>query len=125
MTFHAVCVLQGLLGLVTLAQVERSWMLAFARWNALRQLKGAKAMKFEQYEYTIGSHFLSALINGDTSGLSDAEEKELDEWLESLGHSDGHWATTDDHDEFGRCDVTDLRSSVETVVYNEVINETT
>jgi len=42
MTFHAVCVLQGLLGLVTLAQVERSWMLAFARWNALRQLKGRK-----------------------------------------------------------------------------------
>src|SRR6185503_12475563 len=87
--------------------------------------KGAKAMKFEQYEYTIGPHFLSALINGDTSGLSDVEEKELDEWLESLGHSDGHWATTDDHDEFGRCDVTNLRGSVETVVYNEVINETT
>jgi hypothetical protein len=77
-------------------------------------------MKFTQYEYTVSSHFLSALINGDVTGLSDEEECELDEWLESLEHGEGHWSTTEEHDEFGLCEVTGLRSQVERVIYNEV-----
>lgn len=31
--------------------------------------------------YILPAHWASALINGDTSGMEDAEEKELDDWL--------------------------------------------
>lgn len=32
--------------------------------------------------YILPAHFASALVNDDRSGLSDEDEKELDEWLE-------------------------------------------
>ena len=34
-------------------------------------------------EYTLPAHWSSALINADTSGMTDEEESELDSWLES------------------------------------------
>lgn len=33
--------------------------------------------------YTLPAHWASALINGDTSGMEDAEEKEMDVWLDA------------------------------------------
>lgn len=41
-------------------------------------------MKFTEYEYTIPAHMLCAIEYGDTSGLSDQDEKALDKFLESL-----------------------------------------
>lgn len=41
-------------------------------------------MKFTEYEYTIPAHMLCAIEYGDTSGLSDEDEKALDKFLESL-----------------------------------------
>lgn len=79
-------------------------------------------MKFEQYEYRVGAHFLSALFNGDTSGLSDEEERELAAWEASVrGETGGagHWATLDDDDatDFTVCDVTGMGSDTRRVAY--------
>lgn len=38
-------------------------------------------MKFT--EYTLPAHWASALINADTSGMTDEEEQELTQWLEA------------------------------------------
>lgn len=36
------------------------------------------------YKYTLGQQFTSAIVNGDYSGLSDSEENQLNEFIESL-----------------------------------------
>lgn len=69
--------------------------------------------KWDFYDFKIGSHFLSALVNGDTSGLSDDEESELDTWIESQNlPQPGHWSVTNDEDEFGRDEITGKRGAV-------------
>jgi hypothetical protein len=78
-------------------------------------------MKFQTHEYDIGAHFLSALIDGDASGLDDNEETALDAWeadiRAELGAT-GFWTTVDGHDnEFSRCDITGLRSDTSRVAY--------
>lgn len=35
-------------------------------------------------EYTLPSYWASALVNADTSGLTDKEESELNQWLEDV-----------------------------------------
>lgn len=78
-------------------------------------------MEFEAHEYWIGSHFLSALINGDVTGLSDEEFPPFDRWetgVRVAAGGLGHWATVNDEtDEFGQCDVTGLRGPVSKVAY--------
>lgn len=57
--------------------------------------------------YRIAAHFLPAIINGDTTGLEDGEEKELDEFLERVGA--GVWACdSDELLEFVQDEVTGL-----------------
>lgn len=64
-------------------------------------------MRFTTEEYTVGEHFLGAIINGDFSGLNGAEEEELDVWLRSTETARGHWSTVDDsRNEFTRCEIT-------------------
>jgi len=41
-----------------------------------------------EYEYTIPAYMLCAIEYGDTSGLSDSDEKALDDFLESLPKGD-------------------------------------
>lgn len=74
-------------------------------------------MNFEPMDYTLGAHFLSALVNGDETGLSDEESQQLTDFLTGTHEQrgEGHWATTDDADEFGRCEITGLRGNVERV----------
>lgn len=48
---------------------------------------------WDYYEFSIGEHFVSAIINGDYSGLNDEEEKQLDEFL--LDFPVGHWGYED------------------------------
>ena len=66
------------------------------------------------YNYTIGSHFLSAIINADCSGLTDEDERQLDDFLANLPPAavGGVWELQDDEYEtdFARCEVTDLMS---------------
>lgn len=69
-------------------------------------------MQFDSYTYTIGAHFLPAIINGDESGLDDSESAQLAAFIDALpGH--GHWSCDDaDGFDFARCDITDLTSAV-------------
>lgn len=77
--------------------------------------------KFEAHEYEIGEHLLPALINGDFTGLSDADAREFDVWetnARTAAGGIGHWTTIDGRaDAFGRCDVTGLRGATERVAY--------
>ena len=69
-------------------------------------------MKFETYEYTLGDWWACALINGDETGLSDAESEQLDAWIASQTwagkayHFDGF--SEEDSQGFCRDDVTGL-----------------
>ena len=82
-------------------------------------------MKFDYIEVTIGSHFLCALINADSSGLDDDEDTQLANWEADIimtasacaAIGPGHWSYGHGTDEFGLCDVTGLRGDVETVRY--------
>jgi hypothetical protein len=48
-------------------------------------------MKFDHYEYAICSHWVSAIINDDYTGLADDEEKTLRKWLTANEQRGGHW----------------------------------
>ena len=60
-------------------------------------------------EYQVGIYFLSALINGDHSGLEPEDDKKLLKWLDSENPTNGHWHY-DPYAEifFDRCDITHL-----------------
>ena len=68
----------------------------------------------DYYTFTIASHYASALINGDYTGLEDNEEKELNDFLAHLEREYGNsnLVLTDyyEHNEpdFNRDDVTNL-----------------
>ena len=84
-------------------------------------------MEWDHYEFRIAEHYLSALINADTSGMDDAEERQFNEWVESAqsgiceGFTVGHWCDVDGSGEdWGRCDVTGLfamRCTVRLMIY--------
>ena len=57
-------------------------------------------------DFTVSSHFLSALINDDYSGLEDKEENQLTQWLESLDLPKGHWGYAEDSENFKTCEIT-------------------
>lgn len=73
----------------------------------------------DYYKYTVATHFLSAIINSDCSGLTDEDERQLDAFLDNLPHDavNGSWdygapfAGT----EFARCDICDLHAECMTV----------
>jgi len=68
----------------------------------------------QTYIFTIASHYASALVNGDYSGLEDNEEKELNNFLAYLEREYGtsNLVLTDYYAEneadFNRDDVTNL-----------------
>ena len=75
-------------------------------------------MQFDTYTYTIGAHFLPALINADDSGLSDDESRALLAFELDLP-GDGHWSADDtDSSEFARCDVTGTMGAVVVCQYH-------
>jgi hypothetical protein len=66
------------------------------------------------YEYTLGQHWLSALINSDFSGLEDSEIKALDLFTESLPQHPpayGIWDVIDESPDFARCEISGLHDS--------------
>lgn len=83
-------------------------------------------MKWESHDFTVGANFLPALINGDYTGLSDAEEAELDAFLddERFTGVSGHWADTSvgSDDFFGRCDISNWKRSVYMVSFVFPVN---
>lgn len=80
------------------------------------------ALNWDWFEYRIGSHYLSALINDDESGLEDNEAREFSEWCaaqsenaQAQGFTVGHWTDIENTENFARCDVTGLLGDVVTV----------
>lgn len=69
-------------------------------------------MKFDYYTYEIGSHYASAIINGDYSGLIDSDIKELDLFMSNLPVKNGHFDIVDYDGEgfFSRCEISGLYS---------------
>lgn len=75
--------------------------------DEIKRLK-AELSPFEFRQYTIGSHFLSAIINDDWTGLTDGEDKDLRRFTYTQV---GEFWTTDPDDEearFAKCEVTGL-----------------
>jgi len=77
-------------------------------------------MKMDTFEYTVAEHWLSAIINGDYTGLSDQEESDLNAWLDANQESGAHW-DTDGYISFGRDEIgglmADCVSLIQHVVY--------
>ena len=72
-------------------------------------------MKFTVEEYRISSHYLSSLINDDSSGLEYKEAVEFDEWVRLMQDGRiGHWDYDSDSD-IAMCGVTGLLSDCTTV----------
>ena len=85
-------------------------------------------MEWGSYDYRTAEHYLSALINGDESGMSDPESTEFNEWrtgaesnVRDAGFTVGHWANmADSGEDWGRCEVSGLfamRCTVRLMVY--------
>ena len=61
------------------------------------------------YMYIIGSHFLSALVNGDYSGLSDEESILLDTWFKDNTMDKSIWDFMPfEGTDFFKCEITGL-----------------
>ena len=58
-------------------------------------------MKFDYIEHTISTHYLSALINDDESGLTDDDVELLYQWIKDNPSPSGH---------FNICEVCNLYS---------------
>ena len=60
-------------------------------------------MNFDSVELTIAGHWLSPLFNGDYTGLSDSESRQLDSFIarETNGLPAGHWAGGNEEDSAG------------------------
>ena len=73
----------------------------------------------DYYEFTISETFLSAIFNGDESGLDDWESRVLGQFLECLPSEavGGVWEIADDEFEahFERCEITHLHSNCVTI----------
>ena len=72
----------------------------------------------DEYQYTIEHSLLTALVNGDASGISDDEDEALEKFIDDLNertvrnHGSSAFAAIvkpDDETEFTRCDVTGYR----------------
>lgn len=88
-----------------------------------------KTTKWDYYKFDIAGHYLSALINGDQSGLSTKEAVEFNHWRDLCegyakagGYTIGHWDCADECDDWGICEVCDklaMRTSVTLHVYKD------
>jgi hypothetical protein len=82
------------------------------------RIKKMNAKIWDHYTYYIADYYLPYLINGDASGLSNAERKELEEFeqfAQNLAKEDGftvgHWAVQD-NENYGMCEVSDKLGNV-------------
>lgn len=67
-------------------------------------------MMIEYDTFSIAEHWMSAIENGDLTGLSDDEEKELQRFMDSLPSGFLYWSWSDSA-EFARDAVTGLMAN--------------
>lgn len=72
--------------------------------------------KFDYHEFTIGAHFLPALINGDYSGLDDTEVDQFTSWLDGRD-TRGHWDVPEHRVSFDVCEICELHADCVDVRY--------
>ncbi len=72
-------------------------------------------MKPDYFEFSIASHYLPALINGDYSGMDETETRLFSEWFESLDRRIQTFDCVDYGDNFKRCEVSGLFADCSTV----------
>ena len=62
------------------------------------------------YNFTLADHWLSPLINGDYTGLEDAEVQTLDDFLADLPPyaQNGVWGVVSEEGHFARDEISDL-----------------
>ena len=65
----------------------------------------------DYYDYTIGQHFLTAIINDDYTGLDDEEHALLNSWLEDNEMRASHWTTDGESSDLSRCEITGMLSN--------------
>jgi hypothetical protein len=71
-------------------------------------------------EFTIGSHFLPALLNGDDSGLNAQETTDLDGFDRFIRSTQdqGHWSVPKDAGpELAICEINEIMSDCLTIEY--------
>jgi hypothetical protein len=91
-----------------------------------------QTMIWDQFDYRISDHYLSALFNGDESGIDQSDCKALQAFIDrandtarAAGFIIGHWSMPGDDesdDDWGRCDVSGLlamRRTVSLMVYRK------
>jgi hypothetical protein len=70
----------------------------------------------DHYEYTIAGHYLTAIVNGDYSGLSDEEENDLNRFLSEANNLDNAtWDLPEDEPHFAICEICGLHADCYTV----------
>lgn len=70
----------------------------------------------DHFEYTIGTHWFSAIINDDYTGLSNEEENQLNRFLsESNNLDDARWQMPENESHFAICEISGLFSDCYTV----------
>lgn len=73
---------------------------------------------WDHYDFRIASHYLPALINGDTSGLSGNDEHLLEQFIANADLPPGHWDVDSDAEEhFATDEVSGLKAMVVDVRY--------
>lgn len=67
----------------------------------------------DYFKYTISEHLLSAIVNGDYSGLDNDEENELNRFLSTANQYENATWDMPEHEDphFAFCDVTGLRAN--------------
>ena len=77
-------------------------------------------MKMDTYEYTVAEYWLPAIIDGDYTGLTDGEEKKVNDWLDANQEAGAHW-DTDGHIRFDKDEISGLMADcvqlIQHVVY--------
>ena len=71
---------------------------------------------WDYYAFSIGEHLAPAIINGDYTGLDDAEEKQLKKFL--ADYTAGHWDIEDDSEDYHNCEVSGLYTKVIKMRFN-------
>lgn len=75
---------------------------------------------WDSYDYKVSTYYLSALINGDDSGLEDGDSDDLIRFEVDAhnaarrdGFIVGHWSCeSDDEGDYGTCDVSGLYANI-------------
>jgi len=76
-------------------------------------------MNFNRIDTTVATHFVPAIINGDTTGLDDTEDAQLDAFLDYMtaAGAAGHFDIICNEPAFTTCAVCSMQAECVTVAY--------